>query len=110
MSAHEKLNYVEFAAADLTATKAFFTAVFDWQFIDYGPEYTAFNSDCAGLDGGFYQANASSLTQHGGALLVFYSENISQTVMNLQCGQSRYSSSMTDHIFTNSGKEITWQI
>eukprot|EP01093_Parvamoeba_rugata_P018070 TRINITY_DN7533_c0_g4_i2.p1 TRINITY_DN7533_c0_g4~~TRINITY_DN7533_c0_g4_i2.p1 ORF type:complete len:150 (-),score=26.33 TRINITY_DN7533_c0_g4_i2:604-1053(-) len=140
MSAHEKLNYVEFAAADLTATKAFFTAVFDWQFIDYDPEYTAFNSDCAGLDGGFYQANASSLTQHGGALLVFYSENISQTlskveqhggqvislylnslgdvvfilqsqaVMNLQCGQSRYSSSMTDHIFTNSGKEITWQI
>ncbi|HEA16602.1 MAG TPA: VOC family protein [Pseudoalteromonas prydzensis] len=84
MSAHEKLNYVEFAAADLTATKAFFSAVFDWQFIDYGPEYTAFNSDCAGLDGGFYQANASSLTQHGGALLVFYSENISQTLSKVE--------------------------
>lgn len=27
MKAHEKLNYVEFAARDLTATKAFFQAV-----------------------------------------------------------------------------------
>ncbi len=26
--AHEKLNYVEFAARDLAATKAFFTAAF----------------------------------------------------------------------------------
>ncbi len=35
--AHEKLNYVEFAARDLAATKAFFQAAFGWQFADYGP-------------------------------------------------------------------------
>jgi predicted enzyme related to lactoylglutathione lyase len=40
--AHEKLNYVEFAARDLAATKAFFQAAFGWQFADYGPDYCAF--------------------------------------------------------------------
>lgn len=84
MSAHEKLNYVEFAASDLMATKAFFTTVFNWQFVDYGPEYTAFSQDSAGLDGGFYQAQACSLTQHGGALLVFYSDNIKQTLSKVE--------------------------
>jgi hypothetical protein len=51
---HEKLNYVEFAAHDLQATKTFFVAVFGWEFVDYGPEYTAFSNQ--GLDGGFYRA------------------------------------------------------
>ncbi|GAB0108766.1 hypothetical protein PA7559_00330 [Pseudoalteromonas distincta] len=51
MSDHEKLNYVEFPACDLPATKAFFSRVFNWQFTDYGPEYTAFSGQ--GLDGGF---------------------------------------------------------
>ncbi len=52
--AHEKLNYVEFAARDLAATKAFFTAAFGWQFADYGPDYCAFEGE--GLDGGFYRS------------------------------------------------------
>ncbi|MBC6485973.1 glyoxalase family protein [Aeromonas hydrophila] len=53
--AHEKLNYVEFAARDLAATKAFFQAAFGWQFADYGPDYCAFEGE--GLDGGFYRAD-----------------------------------------------------
>ena len=44
MNTHEKLNYVEFAARDLPATKTFFSAVFGWEFVDYGPEYTAFSN------------------------------------------------------------------
>ena len=77
MSNHEKLNYVEFPACDLTATKSFFTNVFNWQFTDYGPEYTAFSGQ--GLDGGFVKAPLKSLTQHGAALLVFYSNDIHAT-------------------------------
>ncbi len=73
MSNHHSLNYVEFAAKDLAATKAFFHQVFKWQFTDYGPEYTAFSAESAGLDGGFYQAPLASLTNNGGALLVLYS-------------------------------------
>ncbi len=74
---HHQLNYVEFAAKDLLATKAFFQQVFGWQFVDYGPEYTAFSQQ--GLDGGFYQAPLCSTTAQGGALLVFYSNHIVQT-------------------------------
>ena len=75
--AHEKLNYVEFAARDLAATKAFFTATFGWQFVDYGPDYSAFAGE--GLDGGFYRADLCGQSAQGGALLVFYSADIAAT-------------------------------
>ena len=55
MPENEKINYVEFPAKNLTTTKEFFTAVFDWSFTDFGPEYTAFKN--AGLDGGFFQSD-----------------------------------------------------
>ncbi|WP_447043713.1 VOC family protein [Vreelandella sp. H-I2] len=77
MPAHEKLNYVELAARDLNATKAFFSAVFGWEFTDYGLEYTAFSNQ--GLDGGFYQTDACSRTTNGAALLVFYSAQLEAT-------------------------------
>ncbi|KZN40386.1 VOC family protein [Pseudoalteromonas luteoviolacea] len=78
MNQHEKLNYVEFAAKDLQSTKLFFSQVFGWEFVDYGPEYTAFSNQ--GLDGGFYQADMSCQVSNGGALLVFYSKDIQNTL------------------------------
>ena len=74
MSEKQLINYVEFPAFDLDATKAFFTEVFGWSFQDYGPEYTAFYD--AGLDGGFYKSDKRSTTDAGGALIVFYSEDL----------------------------------
>lgn len=56
-----KLNYVEFPAQDLTATKAFFSAAFDWSFVDYGPDYVAFSDQ--GLDGGFSDLNNAPQVQ-----------------------------------------------
>ena len=82
MHQHEKLNYVEFPAVDLEATKAFFGAAFDWQFTDYGPDYSAFSN--AGLEGGFYQAELKSRTLVGGALLVFYSANLETTQVKIE--------------------------
>ncbi|MFA0724726.1 VOC family protein, partial [Vibrio sp. 10N.222.49.E5] len=35
---HGSINYIEFAARDITATKVFFSQVFGWKFEDYGPE------------------------------------------------------------------------
>ena len=40
---HHKINYVEFGARDLDATKVFFETVFNWRFQDYGPDYCAFS-------------------------------------------------------------------
>ncbi len=77
MPAHEKLNYVEFPAQDLAQTRTFFQQVFNWQFSDYGPEYTAFDNQ--GLEGGFYQSPLAASTNNGSALLVFYSEQLEQT-------------------------------
>jgi predicted enzyme related to lactoylglutathione lyase len=78
MNDHEKLNYVEFSAKDLMATKAFFTAVFGWDFVDYGDQYTSFSGQ--GLDGGFFTANACTQASNGGALLIFYSADIEATL------------------------------
>ncbi|MDR3765036.1 MAG: VOC family protein [Acidobacteriota bacterium] len=51
ISKHNIINYIEFFATDIAATKKFYTSVFGWEFVDYGPEYTCFQK--AGLDGGF---------------------------------------------------------
>ena len=77
MPTHEKIDYVEYPAKDLAATKAFFEQAFGWSFTDYGPEYTAFSN--VGLDGGFYQADLAAATANGSPLLVFYSQNLEQT-------------------------------
>ncbi|MCA9133700.1 MAG: VOC family protein [Planctomycetales bacterium] len=77
MPAHEKIHYVEFAARDLAATKAFFEKSFGWTFEDYGPDYTAFAGQ--GLDGGFYRAERAATTANGSALIVFYSDRLEET-------------------------------
>jgi hypothetical protein len=81
MHEHEKLNYVEFASVDLSATKSFFQRAFNWSFVDYGPEYTAFSGQ--GLDGGFFKASMKSSTEHGAALLVFYSRDLEGTLAKI---------------------------
>jgi predicted enzyme related to lactoylglutathione lyase len=82
MATHEKLNYVEFGTLDISSTKRFFETVFGWVFTDYGPEYTAFANQ--GLDGGFFKAEHASITENGGALLVFYSADIKQTLSKVE--------------------------
>ncbi|GAA4363895.1 VOC family protein [Kangiella marina] len=72
------INYVEFPAKDLTATKQFFEKAFGWRFTDYGPEYTAFTE--SGLEGGFYQSELSSVTAKGSALVVLYTESLEDSV------------------------------
>ena len=77
MNKHEKINYLEFPTKDITATKTFFTNVFDWSFTDYGPEYSAFSN--AGIDGGFYQSDLNTSTTTGSVLVVFYSKELEST-------------------------------
>jgi predicted enzyme related to lactoylglutathione lyase len=76
---HEKINYLELPAKDIVATKQFFSQVFNWKFTDYGPDYSAFSADNAGLDGGFYRADLAASTQSGSALVVFFSEALEKT-------------------------------
>lgn len=82
MNQHEKMNYVEFPAKDLAATKAFFESVFGWSFTDYGPDYTAFENQ--GLDGGFFQSDLDSSTEKGAALVIFYSAQLEATLAKVE--------------------------
>ena len=77
MNKHEKINYVELPANDMEKVKMFFTAVFDWTFVDYGPDYMSFNDGV--LDGGFYKSDKTSKTSDGSALIVFYSADLVTT-------------------------------
>ena len=82
MPDHEKINYLEIPARDLTVTKSFFNTAFGWSFIDYGPEYAAFSN--AGIDGGFFQSEQIMSTLNGSALIVFYSEDLEQTQTRIE--------------------------
>jgi len=87
MNHHEKLNYVEFASTDLSSTKSFFESVFQWKFVDYGPEYSSFSQQ--GLDGGFYHSSVTEIASNGAPLLVFYSANIEATQAKVEAAGGR---------------------
>jgi len=74
---HESINYLEFPAKDLNATKTFFSSVFEWKFVDYGTEYLAFSDKT--MEGGFYKSDLVSKASDGATLVVFYSENLEKT-------------------------------
>jgi len=78
MNKHEKINYLEYPANDLTKTKTFFESVFGWTFTDYGAEYCAFDNQ--GVEGGFYKSELVSDSDKGAALTVFYSDDLESTL------------------------------
>ena len=72
MTADGYLDYIELPASDIPATKTFYGSVFGWSFIDYGPDYVAFDS--AGRQGGF---NAErKVVPNGGPLVVLYAADL----------------------------------
>lgn len=87
MPRHEKIDYVEYSARDLEATKAFFEKAFGWTFVDYGPDYASFSGE--GLDGGFLRAELSASTATGSALIVFYSERLEETLEKVTAAGGR---------------------
>lgn len=66
-----RVDYVEFGATDIQATRAFYEAIFGWKFEDYGPDYTSFQD--GRLAGGFDRDRPGS---RGGVLVVIYAEDL----------------------------------
>jgi len=77
MSNNDNINYIEFPAKDIPATKAFFETVFGWVFVDYGPDYASFSD--RGVDGGFFKSDLASSTDNGSALVILYSDSLEET-------------------------------
>jgi len=69
-----RIDYIEFPATDIAATKRFYHDVFGWTFEDYGPEYTSFVD--GRIAGGFWTAPQ---VQPGGPLIVIYAANLEDT-------------------------------
>jgi hypothetical protein len=76
---HHHITYIEFASTDIERTKNFYAKVFGWSFQDYGPEYVSFNTAGAGIDGGFYKAEAHAAQPTFAPLVVLYSFNLKAT-------------------------------
>ena len=66
-----RIDYVEFGATDVEATKGFYSAVFGWEFTDYGPDYTSFAD--GRLSGGFAKVGNVA---GGGPLVVIYASDL----------------------------------
>jgi uncharacterized protein len=66
-----RMDYFEFPATDIAATKAFYQRVFGWEFEDYGPDYTSFKD--GRLSGGFTR---DATVAQGGVLVVIYATDL----------------------------------
>lgn len=69
-----RIDYIEFPAADIAATKKFYTAAFGWTFTDYGPDYVSFED--GRMSGGFTKVQSVS---GNGTLVVLYASDLEKT-------------------------------
>ncbi|MBD9481954.1 VOC family protein [Pseudomonas sp. PDM14] len=74
MPEDRKIDYLELPARDLQAAMTFYRDAFDWQFVEYGADYCAFND--GRLDGGFYRSELSASTANGAVLVVLYADDL----------------------------------
>ena len=77
MDAANKIDYVEFQAADLLATRKFFEELCGWKFTGYGPDYTAFED--GRIAGGFARGEQKAASASGSALVVLYHPRLEET-------------------------------
>ena len=87
-----RLDYVEFPANDIKATKKFYSTVFEWKFEDYGQEYTSFHD--GRMSGGFAKGPPVVV---GGPLPVIYADDCNIYVRSERAGR-RVMASITGFI------------
>lgn len=65
------IDYVELAAEDLGAAKAFYAKAFGWEFQDWGETYVSFSG--AGLDGGI---RGGEKPVNGSTTVILYADDL----------------------------------
>jgi predicted enzyme related to lactoylglutathione lyase len=103
-----QINYIEFPATNLPAVKDFYSKAFGWEFIDYGPDYAAFND--GQLDGGFTTAATAAKP---GALVILFSEDLEGSLQTIKSLGGEISKPIFDfpggrrfHFLDPSGNEL----
>ena len=77
-----RIDYIEFPATDIAATKHFYAEVFGWKFEDYGPDYTSFHD--GRLAGGFAKA---AQVRPAGPLIVIYASDLAGMETKVQAAR-----------------------
>lgn len=80
MRAENRIDYIEIPVADLEGAREFLTAMFGWEFQEWGNDYVSFKD--GRLDGGLERASEGAPGR--GVLLVFYSENLERDRARVQ--------------------------
>lgn len=81
-SVHHTINYIEFSAVDISEAKRFFRSAFDWEFNDYGSDYTGIrNRNAEGECGGICR---SERVVTGGPLVVLYSLDLESSLNSVK--------------------------
>ncbi|MDZ7629470.1 MAG: VOC family protein [Parvularculaceae bacterium] len=66
-----RIDYVEFASADIAAFKRFYADAFGWTFQDWGPDYASFSG--AGVEGGVRGGEAAT---QGSTTIILYTDDL----------------------------------
>ena len=80
MSVENQIDYIEIPVTDLHRAREFFTAMFGWEFQEWGDDYMSFAD--GRLNGGLRRATEP--TPATGILLVFYTEDLERDVARVQ--------------------------
>ena len=70
------INYIEFPATNLEATKVFYASAFGWTFTDWGTTYISFTG--AGVEGGF-DSSGENMPSAPGILVILYADKLEET-------------------------------
>jgi predicted enzyme related to lactoylglutathione lyase len=82
MARHHTFDYIELAAPDLAAAKAFYADAFGWTFTDYGPDYTGIHDPGADREmGGLNPARPAGA---GLPLVILYSDDLDATLESVR--------------------------
>lgn len=71
---HHAIHYIEFTTISIERAKKFYSAVFGWNFQDWGPDYISFDQASAGINGGFSKGEPE--VSKGTPLIVLYSSDL----------------------------------
>lgn len=94
---HHTINYIEFSVIDVAQAKQFYSAAFDWQFSDYGPDYAGIrNREADGECGGICR---SDKVVTAGPLVILYSVDLESSLVAVQRAGGR----ITTEIFSFPG-------
>ncbi|MCK5747354.1 MAG: VOC family protein [Oricola sp.] len=77
-SKNSRIDYVEFAAEDIGAAKAFYAKAFGWEFQDWGETYASFSG--AGLEGG---VRGGEKPVAGSTLVILYADDLEASEKNV---------------------------